>query len=105
MRLDTLTARSRHLALFERYGALLTKHQQDVLELSLRSDWSLAEIADHQGTSRAAVHDIVKRSVDALEGYERRLGLLAEAGRRRRKVASLERELAGLQRRVAELEG
>ncbi|HAC46677.1 MAG TPA: DNA-binding protein, partial [Chloroflexi bacterium] len=39
---------------------MLTKHQQEVLELSLRSDWSLAEIADHQGTSRAAVHDIVK---------------------------------------------
>jgi predicted DNA-binding protein YlxM (UPF0122 family) len=50
------------------------------------------------------VHDIVKRSVDALEEYERRLGLLAEAVRRRRKVAVLERELAGLKRRVAELE-
>jgi len=42
--------------------------------------------------------------VDALEEYERRLGLLAEAVRRRRKVASLERELAGLTRRVAQLE-
>lgn len=104
MRLDSLTARSRHLALFERYGALLTKHQQEVLDLSLRSDWSLAEIADHEGTSRAAVHDIVRRSTDALEEYERRLGLLAEANRRRRKLASLERELVGLKRRVAELE-
>jgi uncharacterized protein len=104
MRLDTLAARSRHLALFERYGALLTKHQQEVLDLSLRSDWSLAEIADHQGTSRAAVHDIVKRSTEALEGFERRLGLLAEAGRRRRRVASLEKELAGLKVRIAELE-
>lgn len=104
MRLDTLAARSRHLALFERYGALLTQHQQDVLDLSLRSDWSLAEIADHQRTSRAAVHDIVKRSTEALEEFERRLGLLAEAGRRRRKVASLGRELAGLERRLAELE-
>lgn len=104
MRLDSLAARSRHLALFERYGALLTQHQQDVLDLSLRSDWSLAEIADHQGTSRAAVHDIVKRSTESLEEYERRLGLLAEAGRRRKKVALLERELAGLKRRVAELE-
>src|SRR2546428_205022 len=93
MALDTLATRSRHLALFERYGALLTQHQQEVLDLSLRSDWSLAEIAGHQGTSRAAVHDIVKRSTDALEEFERRLGLLAEAGRRRRKVASLEREL------------
>jgi len=104
MRLDSLAARSRHLALFERYGALLTKHQQEVLDLSLRSDWSLAEIAENQGTSRAAVHDIVRRSTDALEDFEKRLGLLAEAGRRRRKVASLERELAGLKRRVAELE-
>ncbi|HEV3101028.1 MAG TPA: hypothetical protein VG426_01680 [Candidatus Dormibacteraeota bacterium] len=104
MRLDTLAARGRNLALFERYGPLLTKHQQEVLDLSLRSDWSLAEIAGHQGTSRAAVHDIVKRSTEALEEYERRLGLLAEAGRRRRKVASLERELAGLKQRVAELE-
>ncbi len=105
MRLDTLAARSRHLALFERYGALLTKHQQEVLDLSLRSDWSLAEIADHQGTSRAAVHDIVKRSTEALEEFERRLGLLAEAGKRRRKVASLERELASLKVRLTELEG
>ena len=104
MRLDTLAARSRHLALFERYGALLTEHQQEVLDLSLRSDWSLAEIADHQGTSRAAVHDIVKRSTEALEEFERRLGLLAEAGKRRRKVASLERELASLKGRLADLE-
>lgn len=104
MRLDTLATRSRHIALFERYGPLLTQHQQEVLDLSLRSDWSLAEIAGHQGTSRAAVHDIVKRSTDALEGYERRLGLLAEAGRRRRKVASLEKELTSLRRRLAELE-
>ena len=104
MRLDTLAARSRHLNLFERYGALLTMHQQEVLDLSLRSDWSLAEIAEHQGTSRAAVHDIVKRSTDALEDFEKRLGLLAEAGRRRRKVASLERELASLKVRLAELE-
>ena len=104
MRLDTLAARGRNLALFERYGPLLTKHQQEVLDLSLRSDWSLAEIADHEGTSRAAVHDNVKRSTEALEEYERRLGLLAEAGRRRRKVASLERELSDLKQRVAELE-
>ena len=104
MGLDTLATRSRHLALFERYGALLTEHQQEVLDLTLRSDWSLAEIAGHQGTSRAAVHDIVKRSTDALEEYERRLGLLGEAGRRRRKVASIERELTSLKARLAELE-
>jgi predicted DNA-binding protein YlxM (UPF0122 family) len=103
MSLDTLEARSRYLALLERYGALLTDHQREVLDLQLRSDWSLAEIASHQGTSRAAVHDIVRRSTRSLEDYERRLGLLAEAARRRRAVESLERELAGLRRRMARL--
>jgi predicted DNA-binding protein YlxM (UPF0122 family) len=104
MSLDTLQARSHYLALFDRYGALLTDHQREVLDLYLKSDWSLAEIAANQGTSRAAVHDIVRRSTHSLEEYERRLGLLAEAGRRRRAIASLERELAGIKQHVARLE-
>ena len=104
MPLDTLQARSRYLALFERYGALLTDHQREVLDLHLKSDWSLAEIANQEGTSRAAVHDLIRRSTRLLEDYEQRLGLLAEAGRRRRAIESLERDLAGLKRRVARLE-
>lgn len=105
MALDTLQARGRALALYERYGALLTDHQREVVDLYLRSDWSLAEIADLQGTSRAAVHDNVRRSTSAMQEYERRLGLLAESAHRRRAVAALERELDGLRRRVARLEG
>lgn len=104
MALDTLQARGRLLALFERYGALLTDHQRDVVGLHLRSDWSLAEIASHQGTSRAAVHDIVRRSTLALQSYEKRLGLLAESARNRRALAALEKELDGLQRRLSKLE-
>ena len=104
MGLDTLQARNRYLALYERYGALLTEHQREVLDLYLKSDWSLAEVGAHQGTSRAAVHDLVRRSTRSLEDYERRLGLLAEAGRRRRTIASLERELADLKRHVARLD-
>jgi len=105
MPLDRLQTRSRFLALFERYGALLTEHQRSVLDLHLRSDWSLAEIAEHDGTSRAAVHDIVRRSRLALEDYEKRLGLLKEADRRRRAVETLERELATLRQRMARLAG
>lgn len=104
MALDTLQARGRTLALYERYGALLTEHQREVVDLYLRSDWSLAEIAAHQGTSRAAVHDIVRRSTLALQDYERRLGLLAEAAKRRRAIEQLDRELNGLKRRIARLE-
>lgn len=103
MALDTLQARGRSLALYERYGALLTDHQQAILDLYLRSDWSLAEIAAHEGTSRAAVHDIVKRSTRAMQEYERRLGLLTEAQRRKRSLEALEKELAVLQRRMARL--
>jgi predicted DNA-binding protein YlxM (UPF0122 family) len=104
MALDTLQARGRLLALYERYGALLTEHQRDVIDLHLRSDWSLAEIAGHQGTSRAAVHDIIRRSSVALQSYEKRLGLLAESARNRRALASLEKELSGLKRRLSKLE-
>ncbi|TMC85847.1 MAG: hypothetical protein E6J06_02610 [Chloroflexi bacterium] len=105
MALDRLQARGRALALYERYGPLLTQHQREVIDLYLRSDWSLAEIAAHHGTSRAAVHDIVRRSTTALQEYEKRLGLLAEAGRRRRAVERMERELNGLRRRIAGLGG
>ena len=105
MALDTLQARGRTLALYERYGALLTEHQRDVVDLYLRSDWSLAEIASHHGTSRAAVHDIVRRSTRALQEYEKRLGLLAESARRRRSLEAMERELNGLKRRITRLEG
>ena len=88
------------LALYERYGALLTEHQREVVDLYLKSDWSLAEIAAHNKTSRAAVHDIVRRSSRALQAYEKRLGLLAESARRRREIAELKRRIARLEATV-----
>jgi uncharacterized protein len=100
MALDTLQTRGRTLALYERYGALLTQHQRDVMDLYLRSDWSLAEIAAHEQTSRAAVHDIVRRSTRGLLDYEKPLGLLAESARRRREIAELKRRLARLEATV-----
>ena len=88
------------MALFERYGALLTEHQRTVLDLYLRRDWSLSEVAARQETSRAAVHDLLRRSTQAMEDFERRLGLLAEDRRRRDEAAALTRELDSLRRRV-----
>jgi uncharacterized protein len=105
MALDTLSSRERNVALFERYGRLLTEHQREVLDLHLESDWSLAEIAARQGVSRSAVHDLIRRSVEALEESERRLGLLAEAEKRARARRLLAAEVADLRRRVARLEG
>ena len=96
MALDSLTSRERQVALFERYGALLTEHQRTVLDLYLRRDWSLAEVAARQKTSRAAVHDLLRRSAQALEDYERKLGLLDEDRRRREELDSLKRRLERL---------
>jgi predicted DNA-binding protein YlxM (UPF0122 family) len=97
MILDALSSRQHQVELFERYGVLLTDHQRRVLELHLGNDWSLSEIARDQQISRAAVHDMVRRSVAALMEYEEKLGLLAAK-------AGVERELMGLRRRLEALE-
>ncbi|MGH7902541.1 MAG: sigma factor-like helix-turn-helix DNA-binding protein [Candidatus Dormibacteraceae bacterium] len=104
MLLDTLAARQRQIALLERYGALLTDRQREVLGLSLRSDWSLSEIAAGQGTSRAAVHDLLRRALAALEGADQRLRLLEEDDRRRLADGDLAREVRALRHRLARLE-
>ncbi len=38
-------------------------------------DLSLAEIAEEMGTSRQAVHDLLRRSEQAFQAYEEKLGL------------------------------
>ena len=104
MSLDTLVSRGRQIALFEAYGPLLTQHQREVLDLYLARDWSLSEIARVKQTSRAAVHDLIRRSAQAMEEYERRLRLVAERDRRRTELADLAQQLAALKRRVDALE-
>ena len=104
MSLDTLEWRQRQVELFERYAPLLTGQQRDVLELYLRSDWSLSEIARSRDTSRAAVHDLVHRAARSMEDYEARLALLASDRRRRETTAQLARDLSDIRRRISRLE-
>ena len=61
--------------LLDIYGELLTDKQRDMLELYYNDDLSLAEIAEHYEISRQGVHDSIKRGEDALNEYERVLGL------------------------------
>lgn len=100
----SLESRQRRVELFERYAALLTEQQRGVLELSLRSDWSLSEIAYSRDTSRAAVHDMIHRATQAMEDYEARLGLLAADRRRREVRTALVRDLGEIRRQLARLE-
>ena len=64
--------------LLDIYGELLTEKQRDMLELYYNDDLSLAEIAEHYEISRQGVHDSIKRGEEALEEYERVLGLRAQ---------------------------
>ena len=68
--------RIRFGSLYETYGALLTKKQQQCLELYFCEDYSLAEIAEEMQVSRQAVHDLLKRVEQTLEHYEKILGFL-----------------------------
>ncbi len=62
--------------LFDFYGELLTDHQKAVYNSLVTEDMSLSEIAEEQGVSRQAVHDIIKRCDKQLEAYESKLHLL-----------------------------
>ncbi|MGE5509121.1 MAG: YlxM family DNA-binding protein [Chitinophagales bacterium] len=84
-----LTKTVRQGLLLDFYGPLLTEQQREVLGSYFEDDLSLGEIAETRGVSRAAVHDLVKRGLAALESYEARLGLVARHERDRRSLQRL----------------
>ncbi|MGE5552364.1 MAG: YlxM family DNA-binding protein [Betaproteobacteria bacterium] len=79
----------RHGLLLDFYAPLLTEQQRQVLGRYFEDDLSLGEIAEERGVSRAAVHDVVRRGLMALESYEKRLGLVARYQRERRSIREL----------------
>jgi predicted DNA-binding protein YlxM (UPF0122 family) len=58
------------------YGPLLTEKQRNVWELHYAEDLSLSEIAEMEGISRQAVHDLLKRTERILTEYEEKLRLI-----------------------------
>lgn len=77
--------------LYDFYGELLTKHQRQVYEGIVYDNLSLGEIAQEEGISRQAVHDIVKRCDKTLQGYEEKLQLVAKFERIKDKVSRINR--------------
>lgn len=61
--------------LLDFYGELLTDKQRDAVEMYYNEDLSLAEIAEHTGTTRQGVRDAVKRAETLLLSLEKSLGL------------------------------
>lgn len=75
--------------LYDFYGELLTKHQRQIYEGIVYDNLSLGEIAQEEGISRQAVHDIVKRCDKTLQGYEEKLRLVAKFESIKAKVSSI----------------
>ena len=77
-------------SLFECYQPLLTKKQNDYLELYYGDDYSLGEIAENFHVSRQAVYDNIKRTESILEDYEQKLHLYAEFQARNRQADEIQ---------------
>lgn len=81
-------------ALFAFYQPLLTRKQNDYLQLYYADDYSLGEIATEFAVSRQAVYDNIKRTEKILEGYEHKLHLFAEFTSRNRQVDQIRHYVA-----------
>ncbi|HUY24222.1 MAG TPA: sigma factor-like helix-turn-helix DNA-binding protein [Candidatus Saccharimonadales bacterium] len=93
----TTIDRIERLQLLDTYRAVLTERQKQALHLHLEEDWSVTELAQALGTSRAAAHDLLRRGLERMEGLESRLGLLG-------RIRDRESELAKLRERVRRAE-
>ena len=63
------------ILLFDIYGEMLTKKQQDFISYYYNEDLSLSEIAELVGISRQGVRDGIKKAEEELFFYEEKLHL------------------------------
>ena len=83
--------------LFDAYGVLLSKGQQDVMSSYLQNDLTVSEIAENLGVSRQAVMDSVNKAEKKLYDFEGKLNFL-------KKSEALERENNLLKDRLSKYE-
>jgi len=62
--------------MFDFYGELLTKKQQEIVSMYCNQDLSLAEIAERLEITRQGVHDALKHSEKTLYEMEEKLKLV-----------------------------
>ncbi len=61
--------------LYDIYSPLMSEKKKSVFELSFFEDMSLSEIAEHTGTTRQGVRELIKRTCEELYEYEKALHL------------------------------
>ncbi|WP_304959527.1 sigma factor-like helix-turn-helix DNA-binding protein [Ileibacterium valens] len=64
--------------LFDVYGSLLTKRQQEILTLYVLDDLSLSEIQEELQISRAAISEAIRKGIASMEQMERSIGFIAK---------------------------
>ncbi|MBF8982169.1 putative DNA-binding protein [Lutibacter sp. B2] len=75
--------------LYDFYGQLLTKKQQNTLQLYYDYDLSLGEMSEQLSVSRQAVYDSIKRTEKLLSDYESKMGLIQKFVTTQKKVQML----------------
>ncbi len=83
--------------LFDFYGVLLTKKQQDCLKMHLYEDWSLSEIAASLNISRQAAYDMIHRCTATLEKYESKLKLIDKSKKMHTSLKNILSDINSLQ--------
>lgn len=75
--------------LLDNYGSFLTNKQQNLLNLHVNEDLSLAEIANIEGVSRQGVFDALKRAEQQLYDMEAKLRLVSRKREAEQCIAEL----------------
>ena len=92
-------------SLYEFYGALLSKRQQEATALYYEENCSLAEIAEEFGISRQGVYDALHSAEKALESYEEKLGLVERFEKQDQQLATIETSLQQMIRQAEDNAG
>ena len=90
--------------LYDFYGTLLTEKQRSLLELYYVEDWSLGEIAEHQGVSRQAVYEAIKRAQSTMLDLEESLGLVKSHLKRQQLIETIKSRLDQCQKQPKQSE-
>ena len=91
MKDEIIVRREEVIELFDAYGELLTKTQQDLFKEYYLYDLSLSEIAEDRGISRSAVNDTLKKAIAKLEELESKVKLIKIKKSLQKRIEKLEK--------------
>ena len=91
MKDEIIVRREEVIELFDSYGELLTKTQQDLFKEYYLYDLSLSEIAEDRGISRSAVNDTLKKAIAKLEELESKVKLIKIKKSLQKRIGKLEK--------------